>query len=253
MNSVDVSDKSNNGIQTSLNKIFKEIGIPVGYTSEQLTELVKNPSIMQVNQSLLNLLVAMNKLQKDDTQKRNLDLAIERIKNGIIDEPLINQLSSELINYLQTEQLQQGSVVNLEGFKNFLTNSGIPDSVIINVEQIISHHFALPSASSSASSPSASSSSASSSPSEYLLRYAKPTASSIKRGGVEPFTIVIGVIILILVIGAIKDKFSNTVSNIIKNCFSSKSSSGGKKSKRMQNKSKRHRKSRRQRKSKRRQ
>ena len=86
---VDVTKKSDDDNKKSLNQIIYKFGNPIGYTVEQLTELVKNPSIMQVNQSLLNLLVAMNELQKDESQKSNLDLAIEEFKTGNIDESLI--------------------------------------------------------------------------------------------------------------------------------------------------------------------
>ena len=122
---VDVSEKSDDGIKKSLDQIYKTFGIPIGYTVEQLTELVKNPSIMQVNQSLLNLLVAMNKLQKDESQKSNLDLAIEQFKTGNIDESLINGLNSNLLKLMPTQQLQTGSVFNLSDLKDFLRNSGI--------------------------------------------------------------------------------------------------------------------------------
>jgi hypothetical protein len=263
MSSVDVSDKSNDGIQKSLNQIYIKFGVPVGYTSEQLTtELVKNPFIMQVNQSLLNLLVDMNKLQEDNTQKSKLDLAIKQFTTGnIVDKLLINELSYELLKHLPNEQLQPGSVVNLEGVKKFLTNSGISDSVIIIVEQIISSDVDPPPASSSSSASSSSAPLPAAHP-----RYMQPTAASSsssahlpaaassppQHGGDIVIISIIAVGLLILVIATNKDKISNTVLNIL-NCFSFKSSSGGKKSKRMQNKSKRHRKSRRQRKSKRRQ
>lgn len=238
---VDVSEKSDDGIKKSLDQIYKTFGIPIGYTDEQLTELVKNPSIMQVNQSLLNLLVAMNKLQKDESQKSNLDLAIEQFKTGNIDESLINGLNSNLLKLMPTQQLQTGSVFNLNDLKDFLRNSGIAETVITNVEQKISPPpLASPAVASPAVAPPA------------VPSYMRSTASSSQRGGEIVLMTMIAVGLLILVIAGNKDAISSTVSDIL-SCFSSKPSSGGKKTKRMQNKSKRHRKSRRQRKSKRRQ
>lgn len=244
---VDVSDKSDDGIKKSLDQIYKTFGIPIGYTVEQLTELVKNPSIMQVNQSLLNLLVAMNKLQKDESQKSNLDLAIEQFKTGNIDESLINGLNSNLLKLMPTQQLQTGSVFNLSDLKDFLRNSGIAETVITNVEQKISPP---PLASPAAVAPVAVAPPAP--PAPAVPSYMRPTVSSNQRGGEIVLMTMIAVGLLILVIAGNKDAISSTVSDIL-SCFSSKPSSGGKKSKRMQNKSKRHRKSRRQRKSKRRQ
>jgi hypothetical protein len=248
---VDVSEKSDDGIKKSLDQIYKTFGIPIGYTVEQLTELVKNPSIMQVNQSLLNLLVAMNKLQKDESQKSNLDLAIEQFKTGNIDESLINGLNSNLLKLMPTQQLQTGSVFNLSDLKDFLRNSGIAETVITNVEQKISPP---PLASPAAVAPVAVAPPAAPAPAAPAAApsYMRPTVSSSQRGGEIVLMTMIAVGLLILVIAGNKDAISSTVSDIL-SCFSSKPSSGGKKSKRMQNKSKRHRKSRRQRKSKRRQ
>ena len=245
---VDVSKKSDDDIKKSLNQIIYKFGNPIGYTVEQLTELVKNPSIMQVNQSLLNLLVAMNELQKDESQKSNLDLAIEEFKTGNIDESLINELNSNLLKLMPTEQLQTGSVFNLSDFTDFLKNSGIAETVITNVEQKISPP---PLASPAAVAPAPAAPPASNVPS-----YMRSTLSSKQKGGEIVLMTIIAVGLLILIIAGNKDAISSTVSNTVSNilsCFSSKPSSGGKKSKRMQNKSKRHRKSRRQRKSKRRQ
>ena len=245
---VDVSKKSDDDIKKSLNQIIYKFGNPIGYTVEQLTELVKNPSIMQVNQSLLNLLVAMNELQKDESQKSNLDLAIEEFKTGNIDESLINELNSNLLKLMPTEQLQTGSVFNLSDFTDFLKNSGIAETVITNVEQKISPP---PLASPAAVAPAPAAPPASNVPS-----YMRSTLSSKQKGGEIVLMTMIAVSLLILIIAGNKDAISSTVSNTVSNilsCFSSKPSSGGKKSKRMQNKSKRHRKSRRQRKSKRRQ
>ena len=245
---VDVSKKSDDGIKKSLDQIIYKFGNPIGYTVEQLTELVKNPSIMQVNQSLLNLLVAMNELQKDESQKSNLDLAIEEFKTGNIDELLINELNSNLLKLMPTEQLQTGSVFNLSDFTDFLKNSGIAETVITNVEQKISPP---PLASPAAVAPAPAAPPASNVPSHM-----RSTLSSKQKGGEIVLMTMIAVSLLILIIAGNKDAISSTVSNTVSNilsCFSSKPSSGGKKSKRMQNKSKRHRKSRRQRKSKRRQ
>ena len=242
---VDVSEKSDDGIKKSLDQIYKTFGIPIGYTDEQLTELVKNPSIMQVNQSLLNLLVAMNKLQKDESQKSNLDLAIEQFKTGNIDESLINGLNSNLLKLMPTQQLQTGSVFNLSDFIILLRNSGIAETVITNVEQKISPP---PLASPAAVAPAPAAPPAASNVPSYM----RSTLSSKQKGGEIVLMTMIAVGLLILVIAGNKDAISSTVSDIL-SCFSSKPSSGGKKTKRMQNKSKRHRKSRRQRKSKRRQ
>jgi hypothetical protein len=247
---VDVSEKSDDGIKKSLDQIYKTFGIPIGYTVEQLTELVKNPSIMQVNQSLLNLLVAMNKLQKDESQKSNLDLAIEQFKTGNIDESLINGLNSNLLKLMPTQQLQTSSVFNLSDFIILLRNSGIAETVITNVEQKISPP---PLASPAAVAPVAVAPPAPPAVAPPAVpSYMRSTASSSQRGGEIVLMTMIAVGLLILVIAGNKDAISSTVSDIL-SCFSSKPSSGGKKSKRMQNKSKRHRKSRRQRKSKRRQ
>ena len=251
---VDVSEKSDDGIKKSLDQIYKTFGIPIGYTDEQLTELVKNPSIMQVNQSLLNLLVAMNKLQKDESQKSNLDLAIEQFKTGNIDESLINGLNSNLLKLMPTQQLQTGSVFNLNDLKDFLRNSGIAETVITNVEQKISPPpLASPAVASPAVAPPAPPAVAPPAVAPPAVpSYMRSTASSSQRGGEIVLMTMIAVGLLILVIAGNKDAISSTVSDIL-SCFSSKPSSGGKKTKRMQNKSKRHRKSRRQRKSKRRQ
>jgi hypothetical protein len=205
---------------------------------------------MQVNQSLLNLLVAMNKLQKDESQKSNLDLAIEQFKTGNIDESLINGLNSNLLKLMPTQQLQTSSVFNLSDFIILLRNSGIAETVITNVEQKISPP---PLASPAAVAPVAVAPPAPPAVAPPAVpSYTRSTASSSQRGGEIVLMTMIAVGLLILVIAGNKDAISSTVSDIL-SCFSSKPSSGGKKSKRMQNKSKRHRKSRRQRKSKRRQ
>ncbi len=253
---VDVSEKSDDGIKKSLEQIYKTFGVPVGYTVEQLTELVKNSSITQINESLLNLLVAMNKLQKDETQKSNLNIAIEQLQSGNIDESLFKGLNSILLSSIPNTKIQSGSDFDLNVFSDILKKSGIAPNVIEMVNDKISTMVApatvptspvAPVAPVATSTPTATTSN--------LPSYMRSTASSSSRtqkGGEFVLMTVISVGLLILVIVGNKEVILSTVSDIL-GCFSSKTTSGGKKSKRMQNKSKRHRKSRRNRKSKRRQ
>jgi len=238
---VDVSDKSEEGIKKALTQIYAKFGIPAGYTDDidkQLHILVKDPNIQHVNQAFLSLLVVMNKLQKDKPEQ--LSLAIQQIKTGNIDESLIKELGTFVLNNMPNEPISS-EFSDINGFIGFIKDSGAvaPDVIEkVNKGMTIFYSIVVPSStetsSTETSSTETSSTETSSTKKAFVpsdTNYAKPTISSSQKGGLDPLTaiaIVLVIISLVAVALGHKDEIKNKISNVF-SCFGSKTTAGGKK------------------------